>query len=88
MQQLLPIALRGSNLASSVVTPLVGMCTFFKGICSTTLDPEDLNRFESGVIVTLCQIEQIFAPNFFTSMVHIVVHIVRECRLSGPVQYR
>ena len=43
MQQLLPITLTESNLPSSVVTPLVGMCTFFRGICSTTLDPEDLN---------------------------------------------
>jgi hypothetical protein len=88
MQQLLPIALRGSNLPSNVVMPLVGMCTFFRGICSTTLAPKDLNRFESGVIVTLCQMEQVFSPNFFTSMVHIVVHLVCECRLGGPVQYR
>jgi hypothetical protein len=64
MQQLLPIALRGSNLPSNVVRPLVGMCTFFRGICSTTLNPEDLNRLESGVIVTLCQMEQVFPPVF------------------------
>jgi hypothetical protein len=44
MQQLLPIVLRGSNLPSIVVMPLVRMRTFFKGICSTTLAPEDLNR--------------------------------------------
>jgi hypothetical protein len=43
MQQLFPIALRGSNLPSSVVTSLVGMCTFFRRICSITLYPEDLN---------------------------------------------
>ena len=85
MQQLLPIALRGSNLPRSVVTPLVGMCTFFRGICSTTLDPENLNQLESSVIVTLCQMDKVFPPGFFTSMVHVVVHLVRECRLGGLV---
>ena len=36
MQQLLPIALRGS-LLNNVVKPLVEMSAFFTGICSTTL---------------------------------------------------
>jgi hypothetical protein len=88
LMHLLPIVLRGSNLPSNVVRPLVWMCTFFRGICSTTLDPDDLNRLESGIIVTLYQMEQVFPPSFFTSVVHIVVHLVRECQLSGPVQYR
>jgi hypothetical protein len=54
MQQLHPIALKGSNLPSNMVRPFVGMCTFFRRICSTTLNPEDLNQLKSGVIVTLC----------------------------------
>jgi hypothetical protein len=88
MQQLLPIALRGSNLPSSVVTPLVGMCTFFRKICSTTLNPKDLNQLKSDMIVTLCQMKKVFPPNFFTSMAHVVVHLVCECHLGGPVQWR
>jgi hypothetical protein len=43
MQQLLPIALRGSNLPSNVVKVLVNMSTFFRGICETTLTPEALD---------------------------------------------
>jgi hypothetical protein len=86
MQQLLPIALRGSNLPSNMVMPLVEMFTFFRGICSTTLTPEDLNRLESDVIVTLCKMEQVFPPILFTSMFHIVVCLIRECCLGEPVQ--
>jgi len=87
MQQLLPIALRGS-LPNNVVRPLVEMSAFFRGICSTNLTQEDMDRLEGDVCVTLCKLEQIFPPGFFTSMVHVVVHLVRECRLGGPVQYR
>jgi hypothetical protein len=67
IQQLLLIALRGSNLPSNVVRPLVEMSTFFRGICSTTLTPEDLNRLESDVCITLCKIEQIFPSNFLSA---------------------
>jgi hypothetical protein len=44
MQQLLPIALRGSKLPSNVVKVLFDMSTFFRGICETTLTPKALDR--------------------------------------------
>jgi hypothetical protein len=43
MQQLLPIALRGSKLPSNVVKVLFDMSTFFRGICETTLTPKALD---------------------------------------------
>jgi hypothetical protein len=85
MQQLLPIALRGSKLPSNVVKVLVDMSTFFRGICETTLTPEALDRLQDHVCITLCHMEQIFPPSFFTSMIHVVIHLVRECRLGGLV---
>jgi hypothetical protein len=42
MQQLLP--LRGS-LPGNVVRPLIEMSTFFRGIWSTALTQDDLDRF-------------------------------------------
>jgi hypothetical protein len=79
MQKLLLIALRGSKLPSNMVNVLVDMSIFFKGICETTLMPEALDRLQEHVCITLCHMEQIFPPSFFTSMVHVVVHLVREC---------
>jgi hypothetical protein len=79
MQQLLPIALRGSDLLSNVVKVLVDKFTFFRGICETTSIPEALDRLQGHVYITLCMMEHIFPPSFFTSMVHIVVHLVCEC---------
>jgi hypothetical protein len=87
MQQLLPVALRGS-LPNKVVRPLIELSAFFRGICSKTLTVEDLNRLENDIPIILCKLEKIFPPGFFTSMVHIVIHLVRECRLGGPVQFR
>jgi hypothetical protein len=87
MQQLLPIALRGS-LEKKVVKPLIELSAFFRGMCSKTLTEEDLARHEAEIPIILCKLEQIFPPGFFTIMVHVVIHLVHECRLGGPVHYR
>jgi hypothetical protein len=87
MQQFLPIALRQS-LPDKVVRPLVEISAFFKGICSTKLTQDEMDRLQGDVCIMVCKLEQVFPPRFFTSMVHSVVHLVRECRLGGPVQYR
>jgi hypothetical protein len=87
MQQLLPIALRQS-LPDKVVRPLVEMSAFFKGICSTKLTQDDMDQLQGDVCITLCKLEQALPPGFFTIMVHLGMHLVRECRLSGPMQNR
>jgi hypothetical protein len=87
MQQLLSIALKGSNLPSNVVMPLIGMCIFFRRICSTTLDPEDLNRLERRNYYFIPDGTSI-PPSYFSSIVHVVVHLVHECCLRGPVKYK
>ncbi|KAI5312977.1 hypothetical protein L3X38_042151 [Prunus dulcis] len=48
--------------------------------------PKD--KLEEDVVVTLCLLEKYFPPSFFDIMVHLVVHLVREVRLCGPVYFR
>jgi hypothetical protein len=55
---------------------------------STNLTQEGMDRLEGDICVTLCKMEQVFPPDFFTNMVHLVIHIVREFRLGGLIQYR
>ena len=87
MQQLLPIALRGS-LPSHVIRPLMKLSCFFRKICSKTLTVLDIASAEADIAVTLCELEKIFPPSFFTVMVHLVMHLATEARIGGPVQYR
>ena len=87
MQQLLPIALRGS-LPSHVTRPLIKLTCFFRKICSKTLTILDIASAEADIAVTLCELEKIFPPSFFTVMVHLVMHLATEAKIGGPVQYR
>ena len=87
MQEYLPIALRGT-LPNHVSIVLIELCDFFRHICLKDLTEDDLEFLESRVVVTLCKLEKIFPPSFFTVMVHLVIHLVREVRLGGPVAFR
>ncbi|XP_065850450.1 uncharacterized protein [Euphorbia lathyris] len=87
MQDILPIALR-STLPRQVVAVVTDLCSIFKGLCSKTLDPNELDLLESKVAETLCRLEKTFLPSFFTIMVHLTIHLVAEVKLVGLVYYR
>ncbi|XP_056685679.1 uncharacterized protein [Spinacia oleracea] len=87
MQDILPVALRASN-ATKVIDLLARLSSFFKKLCSTRIDLDDLDGLQDGIILTLCELEKEFLPSFFTIMVHLLIHLVEEVKLGGPVQYR
>ncbi|KAI0502700.1 hypothetical protein KFK09_017657 [Dendrobium nobile] len=59
-----------------------------KILCAKTLRLDVLEKLEDMIVNTICQFEMIFPPAFFIIMVHLAVHLSREARLAGPVQYR
>ena len=87
MQDILPVALRASH-ATEVIDLLSDLCSFFKYVCSPTLDVNELEHIQSRLILTLCELEKEFPPTFFTVMVHLIIHLVDEVKLGGPVHYR
>ncbi|KAA0046001.1 transposase [Cucumis melo var. makuwa] len=87
MQQLLPVAIRGI-LPKHVRLAIIQLCFFFNAICKKTIDTSQLKGMQEDVVVTLCLLEKYFPPSFFTIMVHLVVHLVREIEFCGPVHLR
>jgi len=47
----------------------------------------DIESAEADIAVTLCELEKIFPPSFFTVMVYLVMHLATEAKFGGPVQY-
>lgn len=87
MEQFLPIAIR-NLLPNHVTTVLVEFCSFFRELCGKTLNLSDLQNLQDRVVITLCHLEMLFPPSFFTVMVHLTVHLIEEAKLGGPVHYR
>ncbi|XP_074377706.1 uncharacterized protein LOC141719227 [Apium graveolens] len=87
LQQLLPVAIR-SVLPKHVRVTIIRLCFFFNSLCSKVVDVSKLDKLQSDVILTLCELEKKFHASFFDVMIHLIVHLVWELRLCGPVCYR
>ncbi|PNX54325.1 hypothetical protein L195_g047943, partial [Trifolium pratense] len=87
MQQLLPLAMRNA-LPDEVSVVLNELCSFFRQICSKVLSVASLDKMQQQVVLTLCNMEMLFPPSFFTVMIHLTVHLIEEVKLGGPVHYR
>ncbi|KAL9225974.1 hypothetical protein vseg_001839 [Gypsophila vaccaria] len=87
LTQLLPVAIR-SVLPSHVRQVITKLCRFFSVINGKDIDPDSLDNLQADVIVILCELEMYFPISFFDIMVHLIVHLVREIKICGPVFQR
>ncbi|KAK9286695.1 hypothetical protein L1049_015098 [Liquidambar formosana] len=87
MQQLLPVSLRGL-LPNGPRIAIFRLCAFFNELCQRVIDRDRLEPLEDEVTETLCMFERFFPLSFFDIMIHLSIHLGRETRICGPVQYR
>ena len=87
MIQMLPVAIR-SILPNKVRVAILRLCYLFNSIAQKVIDPEGLDALQAEVVTTLCHLEMYFPPSFFDIMVHLIVHLVREIKMCGPVFLR
>jgi len=84
---LLAIAIR-NVLPREVSFVITKLCRFFGEISSKVLVIQDVDKLHEHITLTLCHLEMIFPPAFFTVMVHLTIHLTEEVKLEGPVQFR
>ena len=83
----MPLALRGL-LPDEVTSVLFKLCRYFRELNAKVLHINELEKLEERIIMTLCRMEMIFPPGFFTINVHLVLHLATEAKIGGPVCYR
>jgi hypothetical protein len=47
-----------------------------------------MEKLEKKTPVLLCKLEKIFPPGWFNQMQHLLIHLLYEAKVGGPVQYR
>ncbi|XP_006601656.1 uncharacterized protein [Glycine max] len=72
-------------LPDKVRVAITRLCFFFNVICSKVIDLKQLDDLENEASIIICQLEMYFPPAFFDIMIHLVVHLVREIWLCGPI---
>ncbi|TYK01178.1 uncharacterized protein E5676_scaffold2044G00180 [Cucumis melo var. makuwa] len=83
---LLPIGIR-VHLSKNVYTAVTELCSVFCDLCMRTISVSDLDRLQADIIIKLCKLEEIFPPAFSYVMVHHVVHLLYEAKVTDPVNY-
>ena len=87
LQQVLPVAIRHS-LGRGPPLAIIGMVDLFHRICSKVLNPAEMQDLKTFAAEILCLFELHFPPGFFDVMSHLVIHLVQELELCGPVHGR
>jgi hypothetical protein len=84
MTQLLPVALRGV-LPEKVRLSLIKLCAFLNAISQKVINPRNLVKLQNDVVKCLVSFELAFPPSFFDIMTHLMVHLVKEITILGPI---
>ena len=61
------------------------LCAFLNAISQKVINLEIIPRLENDLVQCLVSFELVFAPSFFNIMMHVLVHLVEEIFVLGPV---
>ena len=86
LQRVFPVLIR-PYLQVEVVDVLIPLSKFFQRICAKELSLSNVDALEGDIVFILCKLERIFPPTFFDIMVHLMIHLPGQLKLTGPVQY-
>ncbi len=57
----------------------------FRQICGKFINPNEMPMYKNDVATTLCMLEMEMPPFFFDVMTHLVIHLVEEVDVCGPI---
>ena len=86
MQQLLLLVVRKMQ-NKNLGTVLIDFNIFFKELCSKVVAHEDFERLQNRIVVMLFHLEDIFLALFFDIMVHLIVYLPYEVKVTSPIIY-
>jgi len=81
---LLLVALRGL-LPPNVRLATVKLCVFLNAISQKAIDPMVLTKLQNDVVQCLISFELVFPPSFFNITTHLLVHLIKEISILGPM---
>jgi hypothetical protein len=87
LQHILPVTIIGLAIAK-VQDVIWSLGTLLRWVCSKEIFLEDIPRMKVIVAKVLYKLERVFPPSLFDCQVHLLVHLVDEVAIVGPVHCR
>ena len=84
LQQVIPVSIR-TLLQPLQRTALIRLGKCFSRICARVVVKAEIGALRLYVVETICILEVCFPPAFFDIMQHLLVHLVDEVEMCGPV---
>jgi hypothetical protein len=84
MERLLPIMFQG-YFDDAMWTVLVEQSYFYRQLCDKEIAVEMMQKLENEILVLLCKMEKFFSFGFFNPMQHLLIHLLYEAKVGGPV---
>ena len=72
-------------MPDNVRKTITKLCAFLNAVSQKIINPAILERLQIEVVLCLVSCEMIFPPSFFDIMTHLLVHIVKEIFILGPI---
>jgi len=85
--QVLPIAIR-NVLDENVRSAIIQMCRVFQKLCEKEIRHSEQDDMMHNVIMATCGLEKEFPSMFLNVMTHLLVHLVQQLFICGPVHCR
>jgi len=87
LQQLLPLSIRHS-LSELVRSTIMRLSLVFRKVCAKEIDTSKSNSLFEETILVMCLLEKTFPPSFFDITTHLLIHVVEQVKICGPVSLR
>ncbi|KAL3691388.1 hypothetical protein R1sor_005039 [Riccia sorocarpa] len=87
LQYVLPICLQGLG-TQDLRDAICDLSVLMRWVCSKTIRIAEIDEKELFAVTTLCKLERTLPPDYFDSQIHLLVHLVREVSICGPVHGR
>jgi hypothetical protein len=86
-QKVLLVCMKHTMIQEPKVS-ILQICKIFQLICTKVYDPSTYHVLKVRIITTLYLLEKVFPPRLFDLMTHLVVHLIDELNICGPVHFR
>ena len=86
LQRIFPVIIR-PFLDDRVLEPLIALSRFFQKMCAREISRSEVHELQTDIVYILCKLERIFPPAFFTTMIHLTIHLPDQVLLTGPVHF-
>lgn len=87
MQHLLLLAIQ-RILPRLITFVFLELSAVLRWLCSKKESEESFKQLKNWVILAFCQMEKMLPVSFFDITVHLLIHLVHEATIAGPIQYR